>query len=37
MITYMDVIAVSWLVFLAVWALSALNTKRDIRGGFASM
>ncbi len=33
MITYEAVILGCWAAFLIVWAVSAFNTKRDIRGG----
>ncbi len=33
MITYGTVILGCWVIYLLVWAVSALNVKRDIRGG----
>lgn len=37
MIAYEIVILASWAAFLLVWAVSALDVKRDVRGGYASL
>ena len=33
MISYGAIILLSWVTFLAVWGVGALNVKRDVRGG----
>jgi protein-S-isoprenylcysteine O-methyltransferase Ste14 len=37
MITYLSVILACWAAFILVWAVSALNTKRDVRGGYGKI
>ncbi len=37
MITYETIIILSWAAFILVWAVSAFNVKRDIRGGYSSI
>ena len=36
MITYETIIILSWAAFILIWAVSAFNVKRDIRGGYSS-
>lgn len=36
MISYGAIILLSWVIFLAVWGVGALNVKRDVRGGGVS-
>jgi protein-S-isoprenylcysteine O-methyltransferase Ste14 len=37
MITYATIIIGCWVIYLLVWAVSAFNVKRDIRGGSGNL